>query len=237
MLPLLEARGLRMDYHQAGQTFTVLDAVDAEVHDHSFTAVVGPSGSGKSTLLYVLSGLREPTAGQVSFRGADYRALGRSAQAELRRQQFGFVFQTHFLVNYLGALENVVVGGQGDRLETEERGARILAQLGLGDKLKRRPFELSVGERQRVAIARAMVGQPAVIFADEPTASLDHRAGEQVIQVLAEYRQHGAVVMVTHDLTMTRSCDRVLTMRDGRMLRRRAAGARPQSASPPLAIR
>jgi len=231
MNPLLQATGLRMDYQQAGQTFTVLDGVDAEVAAHSFTAVVGPSGSGKSTLLYLLSGLREPTAGAISFKGADYRTLGKSGQAALRRQQFGFVLQTHFLVNYLGALENVLVGGIGDRVETEERGVGLLQQLGLGDKLKRRPFELSVGERQRVAIARAMVGQPAVIFADEPTASLDHRSGEQVIEILGEYRQRGAVVMVTHDLTMTRTCDRVLTMRDGRMVRRRPPRRSPAGAA------
>ena len=228
MRPLLEATGLRMQYQQGDSANWVLDGVDAQVADHSFTAVVGPSGSGKSTLLYVLSGLREPTEGSISFRGADYASLGKSGQASLRRQQFGFVFQTHFLINYLGALENVVVGATGDRAEATDHGAELLASLGLGEKMKRRPFELSVGERQRVAIARAMVARPAVIFADEPTAALDHRSGEQVISILSGYREHGAVVMVTHDMTMTRGCDQVLKMTDGRMVRgrRRVPAAR-----------
>jgi putative ABC transport system ATP-binding protein len=213
--PVLLAEGLTLRYGGSGRDFTAVREADVELRGHSFLAVVGPSGSGKSSLLYMLSGLRTPTAGNVRFGEMDYRRLGEAGVAALRRREFGFIFQQHFLINYLGCVENVLVGARPRDPGAKDRAVRLLRRLGLGEKLNQRPYQLSVGERQRVAVARAMVAKPAVIFADEPTASLDQRTGREVISLLGEYRSHGAVMVVTHDVGMTAGCDQVLEMRDG----------------------
>lgn len=215
--PILAGERMTLEYGSPAERFVAVKEASLEVPNHAFVAVVGPSGSGKSSLLYLLSGLRRPSRGAVRFRDRDYAALGDGAVTALRRREFGFIFQQHFLVNYLGALENVMVGAVRNDVETRRRAVELLEALGLGEKLRRRPYELSVGERQRVAVARAMVHRPAVIFADEPTASLDQATGHQVIELLAGYRENGAVVVVTHDVGMTSGCDLVLTMQDGRL--------------------
>jgi putative ABC transport system ATP-binding protein len=213
---LLRAEHLSLAFSGGDRPFTAVDGVDLNLDDRRYMAIVGPSGSGKSSLLYLLSGLRRPTSGSVHFRGVDYAALGDAGVAALRRQSFGFIFQQHFLVNYLGALENVLVGARSPRT-ARTRALELLDRLGLGSKAGQRPYQLSVGERQRVAVARAMISEPAVIFAVEPTASLDQRTGREVIQLLGEYREHGSVLVVTHDVGMTSGCDVLLEMRDGRL--------------------
>jgi putative ABC transport system ATP-binding protein len=137
----------------------------------------------------------------------------------LRRQRFGFVFQQHFLINYLSTLENVLVGAVNRNHEVVAYAQELLRRVGLGDKLRNRPYQLSIGERQRVAVARSLVHRPAVVFADEPTASLDQATGREVINLLADYRTRGegSVVVVTHDPAMLTGADRVLQMRDGRL--------------------
>lgn len=217
MAPILTAADLTLEYGGGGSHHVAVDSINLHLDEHEFMAVVGPSGSGKSSLLYLLSGLRQPSAGAVAFRGRTFSQMGAAGVSALRRASFGFIFQQHFLVNYLGALENVMVGALRDDGASRARAARLLVQLGLGDKLAQRPYQLSVGERQRVAVARAMVSEPAVIFADEPTASLDQRTGHDVVDLLGDYRRQGAVVVVTHDIGMTAGCDRVLEMRDGRL--------------------
>lgn len=229
MTALLEAAGLTLTFGAGERAFTAVLDVDVALQDHSYLGVVGPSGSGKSSLLYLLSGLKAPTAGRVTFRDVAFDSIGETGVAALRRREFGFIFQQHFLVNYLGCLENVLVGAARPDAAARRRAEDLLRRLGLGSKLNQRPYQLSVGERQRVAVARAMVAEPAVIFADEPTASLDQRTGREVIDLLADYREHGAVVVVTHDRGMTAGCDQLLEMRDGaiRAPRRRVpAGAR-----------
>jgi ABC-type lipoprotein export system ATPase subunit len=137
----------------------------------------------------------------------------------LRRQRYGFVFQQHFLINYLNALENVMVGAVRRNHEVVAYAQELLRRVGLGDKLRQRPYQLSIGERQRVAVARALVHRPAIVFADEPTASLDQATGREVINLLVDYRRRagGSVVVVTHDPAMLTGADRVLQMRDGRL--------------------
>jgi putative ABC transport system ATP-binding protein len=213
----LRAERLSLAFAGGERPFIAVDGVDVSLEDRRYMAIVGPSGSGKSSLLYLLSGLRRPTSGSVHFRGVDYAALGDPGVAALRRQNFGFIFQQHFLVNYLGALENVLVGARSPGPAARARALQLLERLGLGSKVSQRPYQLSVGERQRVAVARAMISEPAVIFADEPTASLDQRTGREVIELLAEYRDHGSVLVVTHDVGMTSGCDTLLEMRDGRL--------------------
>ena len=216
---MLSAQDLALDYRSGGSVAHAVDTVSLSVEQGSFVGLIGPSGSGKSSLMYLLSGLKRPTRGTVAFEGRDYGEISTPGLMRLRRQRFGFVFQQHFLINYLSALENVMVGAVKRNHEAVAYTQELLRRVGLGDKLRQRPYQLSIGERQRVAVARALVHRPAVVFADEPTASLDQATGHEVIRLLAEYRteSRGSVVVVTHDPAMLVGADRVLQMRDGRL--------------------
>jgi putative ABC transport system ATP-binding protein len=216
---MLAAHDLALDYRTGGSVAHAVDTVSVSVEDGSLVGLIGPSGSGKSSLMYLLSGLKRPTRGTVTFQGQDYASISTTAMMRLRRQRFGFVFQQHFLINYLSALENVMVGAVTRNHEVVAYAQELLRRVGLGDKLRQRPYQLSIGERQRVAVARALVHRPAVVFADEPTASLDQATGREVINLLADYRDRGggSVVVVTHDPAMLTGADRVLQMRDGRL--------------------
>lgn len=216
---MLSAQGLALDYRSGSSVAHAVDTVSLSVEQGSFVGLIGPSGSGKSSLMYLLSGLKRPTRGTVAFEGQDYGAISTPGLMRLRRARFGFVFQQHFLINYLSALENVMVGAVTRNHEAVAYAQELLRRVGLGDKLRQRPYQLSIGERQRVAVARALVHRPAVVFADEPTASLDQATGHEVIRLLADYRNdsRGSVVVVTHDPAMLGGADRVLQMRDGRL--------------------
>lgn len=217
---MLIANGLSLDYGSGWGATHAVSTVSLAVNQGSFTGLIGPSGSGKSSLMYLLSGLKRPTAGDVTFEGHDYRELSGGELMTLRRRRFGFVFQQHFLVNYLSVLENVLVGAFRRDNATTHRAITLLERVGLADRLRARPYQLSIGQRQRVAVVRALVHQPLVVFADEPTAALDQSTGRQVIDLLGEYRDRegGSVVVVTHDPAMLTGADRVLHMRDGRLL-------------------
>lgn len=154
----------------------------------------------------------------IFFEGQDYAILRNGKLEALRRQKYGFVFQQHFLINYLTVLENVLVGGLSNDAATVANAQSLLGDLGMSGLANRYPWQLSIGQRQRVAIARALVNGPAVVFADEPTASLDHATGYQVVDLLANYRGHGSIVFVTHDPEMLSKADRVLKMRDGQIV-------------------
>jgi putative ABC transport system ATP-binding protein len=189
-----------------------------DVGENEFVGILGPSGSGKSSLLYLLSGLKNPTAGSVSFQGTNYSSLGDASRSHLRISTFGFVFQQPFLLGYLTALENVLLinpGADGARAKAH----MLLGEVGLADKAHRMPAELSGGEKQRVCVARALFAEPKAVFADEPTASLDHASGETVIGLLRQ-RRRGALVVVTHDPSMLATADRVLHMEDGFLVER-----------------
>ncbi len=216
---MLSGYDLALDYRTGGSVAHAVDTVNLAVDKGSFVGLIGPSGSGKSSLMYLLSGLKRPTRGSVTFEGRDYHGIPSAGLMRLRRQRFGFVFQQHFLINYLSALENVMVGAVRRNHEAAAYGQELLRRVGLGDKLHKRPYQLSIGERQRVAVARALVHHPAVVFADEPTASLDQATGREVINLLADYRARGdgSLVVVTHDPAMLTGADRVLQMRDGKL--------------------
>lgn len=216
---MLTAQDLALDYRSGSSVAHAVDAVSLTVDRGSFTGLIGPSGSGKSSLMYLLSGLKRPSRGRVTFDGREYAGLSQAGLIRLRRERFGFVFQQHFLVNYLSAFENVMVGAIRRNHEVAAYAQELLRRVGLGDKLLQRPYQLSIGERQRVAIARALIHRPAVVFADEPTASLDQATGREVVNLLADYRQSGggSVVVVTHDPAMLTGADRVWQMRDGRL--------------------
>jgi putative ABC transport system ATP-binding protein len=216
---MLRGQDLALDYRSGTSVAHAVDTVSLSVDYGSFVGLIGPSGSGKSSLMYLLSGLKRPTRGTVAFDGQDYREISTPGLMRLRRQRYGFVFQQHFLINYLTTLENVMVGAVKRNHEVVAYAQELLRRVGLGDKLRQRPYQLSIGERQRAAVARALVHRPAIVFADEPTASLDQATGREVIDLLVDYRQRagGSVVVVTHDPAMLTGADRVLQMRDGRL--------------------
>jgi len=204
-------------YREADRVVLAVDHVSIEVRQGEFVGIMGPSGSGKSSLLYLMSGLKVPTSGEVRYRNQVIHLMSERERMHLRRREFGFVFQQPYLLPYLTALENVLVAVPGDR-DAYRRALELFEQLGLAHLADRYPHKLSGGEKQRVCVVRAMVHQPQILFADEPTASLDHVNGHAVIRLLAAYRERGAVVVVTHDPEMLADADRVYSLRDGRLL-------------------
>jgi putative ABC transport system ATP-binding protein len=207
--------------HKSFGLNAALNGADIAVGGREIVAVMGPSGSGKSTLLHCLGGILVPDAGQVRYRGQDLAALTDGARSALRRREFGFVFQFGQLVPELTCVQNVALPlrlGRTRRREAERVARRWLERLEVADVADLRPGETSGGQAQRVAIARALVGEPAVVFADEPTGALDSLAGERVMQLLVDAsRQAGAaVVLVTHEPRVAAYADREVVVRDGR---------------------
>lgn len=203
-------------YQDHGREVFACRSVDLEIVENEFVGILGPSGSGKSSLLYLLSGLKIPTSGDVTFRGQSLTKMHDDARSRLRLREFGFVFQQPYLLGYLSALENVLLASPAKPRMSEAMS--LLDQLGLASKMHRHPHELSGGERQRVCVARALLGEPEVIFADEPTAALDHENGESVVRLLNALRGKGSLVMVTHDESMLTAADRIVRLADGRVL-------------------
>ena len=214
---MLQGENLTLTYQDGEATINAVHDVSIAVEDHQFIGLLGPSGSGKSSLLYLLSGLRQATQGEIYLDGRAYGKMPERERVALRRTEFGFVFQQHFLINYLTALENVMVASPVQDKAHAAQARALLADLGMGDKLHRFPYELSGGERQRVAVARAMIHRPRVIFADEPTGLLDRRTGLQVTGLLRGYRDQGSLVAVTHNPEILTEADLVITLRDGQI--------------------
>ncbi|MHB8959313.1 MAG: ABC transporter ATP-binding protein [Candidatus Limnocylindrales bacterium] len=199
-----------------------LRGIDVEIRQGEIVAVMGPSGSGKSTLLHCLAGILRPDAGRVTFDGRRIDNLGEGERSRLRRTAFGFVFQFGQLVPELPAVENVALPLLLDgvpRGRAIEAAAAMFPMLGLDGLEGRRPGEMSGGQEQRVAVARALVTEPGVVFADEPTGSLDSLAGEQVMELLTEAARAAnvTVVLVTHEPRIAAYADRELIVRDGRL--------------------
>jgi putative ABC transport system ATP-binding protein len=214
---MLQAENLTLSYQDGDKTINAVQDVSIAIQDHQFIGILGPSGSGKSSLLYLLSGLRRPNQGEICLDDRLYSKMSENERVTLRRSEFGFVFQQHFLINYLTSLENVMVAAPVQDKAHAEQARALLADLGMGDKLHRFPYELSGGERQRVAIARAMIHRPRVIFADEPTGLLDRRTGLQVMALLRGYCDQGSLIAVTHNPEILSDADLVITLRDGRV--------------------
>ncbi|MDE2368262.1 MAG: ABC transporter ATP-binding protein [Burkholderiales bacterium] len=219
-LPLMRAEDLSLVY-DSGRT-RALDRVSFELKAREFVAITGPSGCGKTSLLNLIGALDAPTHGRLFLGAERYPDLG--SAAAFRRRHFGYIFQSFHLMPTLTALENVLVatadpgaGESGSALR--ERARALLAHLGLLGHEKRRPAQMSGGERQRLAIARALINRPAVLLADEPTGSLDTANALQVLDLIETIRLRDGltVVLVTHDHQVSRRADRVLRMRDGKI--------------------
>jgi putative ABC transport system ATP-binding protein len=220
----LEVRDLVKSFALDGTTINAVDHVSFQVKSGEFVALVGPSGSGKTTMLSILAALLSPTSGQVLIDGEDLAQMNEKRRVKLRREKIGFTFQSNNLIPFLTAHENVEfmlrLNGQSNRAG-RMRSAEILSRLGLSDRLYNLPAQLSGGQQQRVAIARALIHNPAVVLADEPTASLDTERAYQVVETFANlvHENNRAGIMVTHDLRLVQYVDRVLQMQDGKLVR------------------
>jgi putative ABC transport system ATP-binding protein len=217
---MIEARDLEQTYLSGATPLTVLRQVNLVVAPQEFVAVMGPSGSGKTTLLGLLAGLDRPTRGTVRLDGQDLGPLSEDQRARVRAEKVGFVFQTFQLLPTLTALENVVVPIElrgGDTRAARERARRLLAHVGLGDRLHHYPAQLSGGEQQRVGLARAFAGEPRILFADEPTGSLDADTGRTIIDLLVELNRDAGttLVLVTHDPALAARARRVVRLAGG----------------------
>jgi putative ABC transport system ATP-binding protein len=219
--PAIQVSGLSKKVADASGELTILQEIDFTVQPAETLALVGASGSGKSTLLGLLAGLDTPSSGTVRLDGTDIFALDEDGRAAFRKAKLGFVFQSFQLLTHLNALENVMLplelrGESGAR----EKAADMLGRVGLGSRLKHYPKFLSGGEQQRVALARAFVTQPPLLFADEPTGSLDAATGESIIGLMFELnRERGStLVLVTHDPGMAARCGRTITIAAGRLV-------------------
>lgn len=224
---MFEIKNITMIYDmEKEEKVYALGGFDLKLPDKGLVGIIGPSGSGKSTLMYCLSTLKTPTAGEILYNGKRITALKEQERERLRRDEFGFVFQRHFLVPYMNSLANVTVAANGTGEEVRVRAERLLRSLGLGEKeMKKRPGKLSGGQRQRVAIARAMMNEPKVLFADEPTAALDHENAFAVMDILKEYAKDKLVLVITHDHSILKDADFVVEMWDGMVSSIKEGGA------------
>jgi putative ABC transport system ATP-binding protein len=219
--PAIEAIDLSKQVADASGTLTILQQINFTVQAGSTLAIVGASGSGKSTLLGILAGLDTPSSGTVKLGGVDIFALDEDGRAKLRKRQLGFVFQSFQLLSHLNALENVMLPLElRQEANAREKAEAILGRVGLSSRLKHYPKYLSGGEQQRVALARAFVCEPPMLFADEPTGSLDAANGDAIIQLMFELNQEltSTLVLVTHDPTIAALCKRTITIAAGRLM-------------------
>ena len=218
---VLAAHDISKEVSSPEGSLTILANVSFEISTGESVAVVGPSGAGKSTLLALLAGLDLPTRGHVVLNGANLSALDEDGRARVRAESVGFVFQSFHLVPSLNALENVMLplelAGADDARNTS---LGIIEKVGLSDRWRHYPAQLSGGEKQRVAIARAFATEPAVLFADEPTGNLDSRTGNTIMELMFELNRSSSttLVLVTHDGSLAERCDRILSLDAGHLV-------------------
>lgn len=215
--PQLTARDLRRSFKIGSRKIEVLRGISLDVAHGESIFLCGASGAGKTTLLYTIAGLERPESGTVTFEGNKLYAGSEQAQAKLRNERVGFVFQGYFLLAELTALENVLLPSMISGNVKREAAEAALEKVGLADRMQHLPPELSGGEQQRVAIARAIINDPSIIFADEPTGNLDSKTGAAIVDLLLALvrEKQTTLVVVTHDAHLATLGDRRLEIRDG----------------------
>jgi len=221
--PVLQITHLTRTYATGEKALPVLTGVELSVRAGEIVGLVGPSGSGKSSLLHAAGLLEHPTSGSIAIDGRDCGALNDRERTAIRLSMIGFVYQFHHLLPELSAIDNVALPGMiagRARQDARARAERLLAQLGLAERLDHQPAQLSGGEQQRVAVARALVNGPRLLLADEPTGNLDPATSEAVFQNIQDlvHATGVAALIATHNLEMTRHMDRVLALRDGHVV-------------------
>ena len=218
--PLLQAKNIIKTYNEDKIRTNVLKGVNIDIYSNELTAIVGKSGSGKSTLLHILGTLDKADSGEIIYKGEDLLKLSDKKKAAFRNIHLGFVYQFHHLLSDFSALENVMmpmlIAGI-NKNDAKQRALELLEKVALSEKADSRPSELSGGQRQRVAIARALANNPELILADEPTGNLDEKNAQMVFSLFEKLVKEDkiAVVIVTHDNSLSEKCDRVYTMKDG----------------------
>ena len=224
---ILKAEKLHKSYRMGATEVRVLKGVNLNVKKGEFVAIIGASGSGKSTLLHILGALDKPTKGVVTFEKRDLNRFKAGELNRFRNRMVGFVFQFYHLLDELSVLENVflpemtgksIIGWFACRRQAKNRARELLAQMGLTERIKHKPYQLSGGERQRVAIARALMNEPRLLLADEPTGNLDSATGNGILDVLDALNRAGqTIVMVTHDERIAQRAGRTVILADGKI--------------------
>ncbi len=219
--PIIDLEQIDKTYLQGDLTIEVLKGIDLSVAPGEFIALQGASGSGKSTLMHILGLLDRPSSGRYLFQGQNVAQLADDRLSELRNRQFGFIFQSFYLVPYVTALENVMLPGLYSATPTRQlrqRAQQLLDQVGLADRMNFRPSQLSGGQQQRVAMARALINDPPLLLADEPTGQLDSTTSAGIMELLVEmHRQGRTVILVTHEAEVSAAAERIIVLHDGRI--------------------
>lgn len=220
---IVELRGVTRTYQLGKEKLPVLRGVDWEIRRGEWACLLGASGSGKTTLLNLIGALEKPDSGTIRIAGVDVSKLSRTAAAQFRNRKLGFVFQAYHLLPELSVLENVMLPGNLaglSRAVSRARALELLETVGLADRMKHRPFELSGGEQQRAAIARALLNEPELLLADEPTGNLDSHTGEAILELFTELRKlhpERSIMMITHNRDISKLADRTGELVDGVM--------------------
>jgi len=223
--PIIEAKNITRTYGQKDDICNALDGVSFTINKGESVAIIGKSGSGKSTLMHILACLDKPTSGELLINGIDVSRMSEKQQEILRGESFGFVFQQFFLNSNDTVLENVIlplkINGQDNRKNREEKGIKILEEVDLLDKKNNKAKNLSGGQKQRVCIARALVGNPQIVFADEPTGNLDSTNGETIEKILFGLNKKGiTLILVTHDQELAQKCQKQIMIKDGKIVKK-----------------
>ena len=221
-MEILRTDHLTKIYGKGDNQVIAVNDVSFSVEQGEFVAIVGSSGSGKSTLLHLLGGVDRPTSGKVFVQGEDVYQMNSDQLAIFRRRQVGLIYQFYNLIPILNVKENITLPCELDgRKVDEERLAELIADLGLSDRVNHLPNQLSGGQQQRVSIGRALINRPAIVLADEPTGNLDSKSSDEIVELLkiSNRKYDQTIIMITHNLEIAKTADRILTMEDGRLVR------------------
>lgn len=214
---IIDARELTLIYDGEKEDMTVaVDNLDITVNQNELLGIMGPSGSGKSSLLYLLAGLKKPTAGSIFYDNENIILFSDNEMNAIRRDKFGFIFQRHYLIAHLNILENILLPLRTISKLDIERAMHLMSEVDIIKCKDKKPAEISVGERQKAAVLRALISNPLVLFADEPTASLDIDSAMIIMDLLGRATKDASVIVVTHDYKILKNADRIVHMRDGK---------------------